>query len=182
MVSRFAFLLDNSAQEQLNGDRGSVRKMRFRRVSEHKMFPHFLTMLQWALLLVLMAFDLDFPITATGATVQGGFKIIVFSHVLISVFSIIILVSFSVKGNKGMTEKCILVLSALTSAVSLTNILLHLVNGLVILMIVAQIITWSLFSVTFSVSVYKVLVETLTPVPKRFDALEQKAGSVNKKP
>lgn len=182
MVSRFAFLLGNSAQKQLSGDRGSMRKMRFRGVSEHKIFPHFLAMLQWTLLLVLMVFNLDFPVIATGATVQGGFKVIVFSHVLISIFSIIILVSFYVKRNKGTAEKCILVLSALTSVVSFTNILLRLVTGLFVLMTSVQILSWSLVSVTFSGSVYAILGDVLNPTTKGFDALERRVGSVNKKP
>lgn len=159
-----------------------MRKMRFRGVSEHKMFPNFLAMLQYTLLLVLMVFNLDFPITVTGATVQSGFKVIMFSHILIFVFSIVTLVSFYAKRNKRTAEKGILVLSALTGSVSFANILLRMVNGLFILMVVAQILSWTLFSVTFSVNVYKALGEALNPEPKRLDAFEHRASSFNKKP
>jgi len=124
--------------------------------------------LQWVLLIAVIIFDLNFPIIVTGASVQGAFKVIMLFHVLVPIFSVILLIVFYRSRNEGIVAKCALVLSGLTFFFSSVSIFLHLVNDFVLFVMIGEIVSWSLFNTTFSVSVYQITVDGLTLLRRRF--------------
>jgi len=135
----------------------------FRKVVQSKMFPYFVTVFLWTFLVISVALDLNFSVAVTGAMAYGGFKVIMFFHLMMLFFSVVLCSIFYGIRREGIAEKFSMHLSLLTLFFSSVNISLHFVDELVFLMKATEVVAWSLFNIVFSVSVYKILVVFLLP-------------------
>ena len=147
--------------------------MQLRKAVENKMFPHFLATFQWIVLVISLAFDLNFSVTVTGAVANGGFKVIMLFHLCMLFFPVILCLIFYRMRKEGIAERCIMGLSMITILFSSVNISLHFVNDFVLLMKATEVVAWSLYNSMFSVSIYKFLVVFLLPILKRFVKIEK---------
>jgi len=120
------------------------------------MFPHFLTVALWVVLVASVAFNLNFAIAVTPATGNGGFKVITVLHLTLPLFSFLLCLFFYRMQNEGKAEKWIFRLALLTFLISSANIFLHFVEGLVFLMGAIEVVAWILYNSMFSFSIFKI--------------------------
>lgn len=155
--------------------------MQIRKAVENKMFPHFLYTFQWTLLVISLAFNLNFSVAVTGAVANGGLKVIMLFHLWMLFFPAVFCLIFYRIRKEGIAERCIIGLSMITILFSIVNISLHFVDDLVLLMKAAEVVAWSLYNSVFSVSVYKISIVFLLPVLRRFVKIEKEILSNDKK-
>jgi len=140
---------------------------------QNNMFPHFLSTLQWALLVISLAFNRNFSVAVTGAEANGGLKVIMFFHLWMLLFpSALCLMFFRIR-KEGMAERFIIDLSIVTILFSTVNISLHFVNDFILLMKATEVIAWSLYNCMFSASLYKISKTFLSPMLRRFEKIER---------
>ena len=142
--------------------------MQLRKAVENKMFPHFLAVFQWALLVTGLVFNLNFSVAVTGAVADGGLKVIMLFHIWMLLLPVALCLIFFRMRREGIAERYIVSLSMLTVLFSIANISFHFANDLVLLMKVTEIVAWSLYNGMFSVSVYRISVVFLLPLLRRF--------------
>lgn len=155
--------------------------MQLRKAVENEMFPHFLVTFQWTLLVISLAFNLNFSVTVTGAVANGGLKVIMLFHLWMLFFPVVSCLIFYRIRKKGIAERCIIDLSMIAILFSIVNVCLHFVNDFVLLMKVTEVVAWSLYNSMFSVSIYKILVVFLLPVLMRFVEIEKETLHNDKK-
>jgi len=156
-------------------NRSSVNSMQLRRAVQNKMFPHFLAMLQWILLVISLAFNLNFSALVTGAVANGGLKAIMPFHLWMFFFPAVLCPLFYGIRREGIAERCIIGLSGITIFFSIVNISLHFVNDFVLLMRATEVVAWSLYNSMFSMSIYRISIVFLLPVLKRYEKVEREA-------
>jgi hypothetical protein len=137
------------------------------KTEKNKMFPHFLTVALWIFLVVSIALNLNFAVVVTQATGNGGFKVITFFQLTLSLFSVLLCLSFYSAQNEGKAEKWIFRLALLTLLVSSASISLHFAEGLTFLMETLEVIAWILYNGMFSLSILKIAVAFLLPFFER---------------
>lgn len=138
--------------------------MQLRRVVKSKMFPHFLAMLQWTLLVISIVFNLHFSVAVTGAVANSGLKVIMLFHLWVLLFPVVLCLMFIRIRKEGIVERGIAGLSMITILFSVLNISLHFVDDFVLLMKATEVVAWSLYNGVFSMSVYKVSTGFLQPI------------------
>jgi len=141
--------------------------MQLHKAVEHNLFPHFLVIFQWALVVVSLGCGLNPSVTITRATANGGLKVIMLFHLFLLLFPIILCLTFFRIRKEGISERCVIGLSVATTLFSCVNVLSHFVDDFVLLTKVTEVVAWSLYSSIFSVSVYTVSKGSLFPVLRR---------------
>jgi len=159
----------------------SVYSMQLRKAVENKMFPHFLVIFQWTLLVISLAFNLNTSVAVTGAIANGGLKVIMLFHVWMFLFAAVLCMIFYRIRKEGIVERSIIGISMITILFSIVNISLHFVNDFVLLMKATEVVTWCLYNTMFSVSVYKISTVSLLPVLMRPKKIEKETLRTNKK-
>jgi hypothetical protein len=152
----------------------SVYSIKLRKAVENKMFPHFLAASQWASLVTSLVFNLNFSVAVTGAVASGGLKIIMLFHIWMLFSAAVLCLIFYRIRKEGIAERCIIFLSGITILFSIVNISLHFVNDFALLMKTTEVVAWSLYNSTFSMSVYKISIVFLLPVPRRSVQTQEK--------
>jgi len=147
--------------------------MQLRKVVESKSFPHLLALLLWTLLTVSLVFNLNLSVGITGAVANSGLKVIMLFHLLLLFLPVACCLVFCTIANEGIAERCILGLLVLTILFSIVNISLHFVNDLALPMKVAEVISWSLYNIASSISLYRVSVLCVSRGPKRYARIEE---------
>jgi hypothetical protein len=141
--------------------------MQLLKAVENKMFAHFLATFQWALLVLVLALNLNSSVVITGATAHGGLKIITVLHLwMLLVPTILCLVFYRTRKN-GMAKKGTIGLSLMTIVFSFAALALHFTNEMALLMKAIEIAAWSSYHGVFFVSLYKILAEFLMPLLSR---------------
>jgi hypothetical protein len=143
--------------------RSSVYAVQLRKAVGNKISPHILGVFQWVSLVLSLAFNLNVSVAVTGAMAGGGLKVIMHFHVWMLLFSAVLGLIFYRIRKEGTAERSIVRLSTMTVLFSIVNIALHFVNDLVLLMKITELVTWSLYNIMFSASVYKILTVLLLP-------------------
>lgn len=138
------------------------------KVLESKMFPHFLAMFQWTLLVMSIVFNKNFSVAVTGAVANDGLKVIMLFHLWMPFFAIVLCTMFYRIRKEGIAERCIISLSIIVFLFSIANISLHFVDDFVLLMKATELVAWSFYNAVFSISIYKILVVFLPFLPRRF--------------
>ena len=156
--------------------------MQLRQVVESKSFPHFLATLLWTLPVTSLVSNMRFSVAITGAVANGGLKVIMPFHLLMLFLPVACCLIFCTIRHEGITEKCIIGLSAMTILFSTANILLHFVNGLVLPMKTTEVISWSLYNTASSISLYKVSVLYVPPALKRYAGIQKEKPLNSSKP
>ena len=151
----------------------SVYSMQLRKAVENKMFPHFLVIFQWTLLVISLAFNLNTSVAVTGAIANGGLKVIMLFHVWMLLFAAVLCLIFYRIRKEGIAERSIIGISMITILFSIVNISLHFVNDFVLLMKATEVVTWCLYNTMFSVSIYKISTVFLLPVLIRYKKIEK---------
>lgn len=146
----------------------------------NKMFSYFFVAFQWLLIVVILVFNLHFSVAVASGLANGALKVVMSFHVLMLLFPAISCCLFLRLRKQGIVERCILALSAITVLLSIVNISLHFVNNLVLLMKTSEVAAWSLYSIIFSLSVYKISYVYLIPIWRR-NAEIGKSASRNSK-
>lgn len=141
--------------------------MQLRKVIENRMFPHVLTTFQWSLLVICLAFNLNFSVTVTGSVANGGLKVIMLFHLWMLFFPAVLCVIFYRGRREGITERCIIGLLMATILFSMLNISLHFVNDFVLLMKGTEVVAWCLYNSIFSLALYKISDVILLPVVRK---------------
>lgn len=159
----------------------SVYSMQFRKAVENKMFPHFLVTFQWTLLVISLAFNLNFSVAVTGAVANGGLKVIMFFHLWMLFFPVVLCLIFCRIRKKGTAERCFIGLSMIAILFSIVNVFLHFVNDFALLMKATEVVAWSLYNSMFSVSIYKILEVFLLPVLMKFAEIQKETLHNDKK-
>lgn len=155
--------------------------MQLQKAFRNKMFPHFLATFQWALLVISLAFNLNFSVAVTGAVANGGLKVIMLFHLWMLFFPVVLCLIFYRIKKEGIAERCVIGLSMITILFSIVNISLHFVNDLVLLMKATEVVAWSFYNSMFSVSVYKISVMLLLPILRRSIKIEKETLHNDKK-
>lgn len=155
--------------------------MQLRKAVGNKMFPHFLATFQWTLLVISLAFNLNFSVAVTGAVANDGLKVIMLFHLWMLFFPVVLCLIFYGIRKEGIAERCIIGLSMITILFSIVNISLHFVNDLVLLMKATEVIAWSLYNSMFSVSMYKMSIVFLLPIMRRSVKIEKETLRNDKK-
>jgi len=166
-------MIYNKAISQMQRNWSSVYSMQLRKAVGNEMFPHFLAIFQWTLLVVSLAFNLNFSVIVTGAVANGALKVVMFFHLWMLFFPVVSCLIFYRIRKKGITERCIVGLSLITVLFSTVNVFLHFVNDFALLMKATEVVAWSLYNSIFSVSIYKILEVFLLPVLMRFVKIEK---------
>jgi len=155
--------------------------MRLSNAVADKMFPHFLATLQWTLLVVSLAFNLNFSVAVTGAMANDGLKVIMLFHFWMLFSSAVLCLSFYRMRKEGVVERFIASLSIIALAFSIGNIILHFVNGFAVLMKALEVIAWSLYNSIISASAYKISIRFLWPALRRFADVKEEDLRNNEK-
>lgn len=153
-----------SSSEKLVSKKIEDSLRRLREAVESGMFPHFLLIFQWALIVIIIVLNMNFSIVVTGALANEGLKVIMLLHLWLLLSPGVLSPMFYRIRKVGMVERCIVSLSIITFLFSIANIFFHFVNDFVVLMKSAEVIAWSLYNIMFSLSVYKVSTGILLPV------------------
>ncbi len=151
----------------------SFYSMRLRKAVKSNMLPHFLVAFQWTLLVISLAFNLNFFVTVTGAMANGGLKVIMFFHLWMLFFPAVLCLIFYRIRKEGIAERCIIGLSIIIILFSIADISFHFVNDFTLLMKATEVVAWSLYNSMFFVSMYKISVVFLLPVLRRFVEIEK---------
>ena len=162
-------------------NRSSVYIVQLRKIVGNKMSPHFLGVFQWASLVLSLAFNLNISVAVTGAMADGGLKVIMLFHIWMFFFSAVLGLIFHRIRKEGVAERSIVGLSVMTVLFSIVNISLHFVNDFVVLMKITEVVTWSLYNIVFSASVYKILTVFLLPNPVQSMKIEKETLHNSKK-
>jgi hypothetical protein len=159
-----------------------LKKLTFKLLKKHlqllnktvknKMFPHFLVVFQWTLLVGIMVFNQNFSVGITQGMIKGGFKVVTLFHLWMLFIPAVFCLTFYNVRKKGTIEKIILGLSITAFLFSAVNLYLHFVNNFVFLMKATEVAAWSLYNGVFSLSIYRILTEFL--LPQRFDLTKYK--------
>lgn len=144
------------------------------RVVKNKMFPHLLAVFQWTLLVMSIAFNINFAVVVTGAVANDALKVIMLFHLLIPFFSIALCLTLYRIRKEGTAERWIFGLSMITLLFSIVNISLHFVDNFVLFMKATEVAAWSLYNSIFSISMYKISVVFLLPLLGRITKIEKK--------
>jgi len=155
--------------------------MQIRKAVDNKMFPHFLSIIQWTLLVISLAFNLNYSVAVTGAVANGGLKVIMLFHLWMLFIPVVLCLLFYRTRKEGIAEKCIVGLSMITILFSIVNIGLHFVNDLVSLMNATEVIVWSLYNSMFSVTMYKISIVFLLPIIERIERIDEETIRNKKK-
>jgi len=147
--------------------------MRLRKVVESKSFPHFLALLLWTLPTISLVFNLNLSVAITGAVANSGLKVIMLFHLLMLFLPVACCLVFCTVINEGIAERCILSLLVLTILFSIVNISLHFTNGQALPMKATEVISWSLYNIASSLSLYKVSVLYVSCSLKRDARIEK---------
>ena len=148
--------------------------MQLRKAVKNKMLPHFLVTFQWTLLVPTLAFNWNFSVAVTGAVANGGLKVIMLFHLWMLFSPVVLCLIFYGIRKEGIAERCIIGLLMITIFFSIVNMYLHLINDHVLLMKATEVIAWSLYNSTFSLSMYKISIVFLLPIIRRFFEIEEK--------
>lgn len=170
-----------SSLERLHLKKVETFLRQFSKAVENKMFPHFLAVFQWTLLVLSITFNMNFSVAVTGAIANGGLKVIMIFHLWMLFFPIFFGPMFYRIRREGIAERCIMGLSMITFLFSIVNISLHFVDDLVLLMKATEVVAWSLYNSLFSISIYKILVVFLLPLLERFAKIEKETLHNDKK-
>jgi len=142
--------------------------MQVRKAFANKLLPHFVAAVQWALLIVILAFNMNFSIGVTGAVANGGLKVIMLFPFWMLLSSVVLgLVLYRIR-KEGTAERGALGLSLIATLFSILNIFLHFTDDLLLLMKVAEVTAWVFYNSTVSVSLYKISFAFLLPTLRRF--------------
>ncbi|MGD8507219.1 MAG: hypothetical protein PVF15_11240 [Candidatus Bathyarchaeota archaeon] len=179
----FRFFLRRFILKKSTGRRNwsSIYSMKLHEVFQSKMLPHLLATFQWALLVICIAFNVNFSVSVTGAIANGGLKAVMFLHLLMLLSPVVLCVIFYRIRKGGTAERYIFNLSMITILFSIANIVLHFVNNLVLPMKATEVIAWILFNSVFSVSIYKISVVFLLPVLRESTQVREETIHKDKK-
>lgn len=155
--------------------------MRLRKAVADKMFPHFLAALQWIVLVISLAFNLNVSVAVTGAVANDGLKVIMLFHLWILLSSAALCLLFYRIRKEGIVERFIVSLSIIAVVFSIGNISLHFVNDFVLLMKASEVIAWGLCNSMFSASAYRISIRFLWPALLGFADVEEENLRNNKK-
>jgi hypothetical protein len=155
----------------------SIYSIKLRKAVENKMFPHLLSASQWISLVTSLVFDLNFSVAVTGAVANGGLKIIMLFHIWMLFSAAVLCLIFYRIRKVGIAVRCIIALSVITVLFSIVNVSLHFVNDFALLMKTTEVVAWSLYNGTFSMSVYKIAIVFLLPVLRRSVQTQEKETS-----
>ena len=147
--------------------------MQLRKAVESKGFPHFIAMLLWTLPVLSLVFSVNFSVAITGAVANGGFKVIMLFHLLMIFLPVACCLVFYSIRNEGTAERWTIGLSVLTILFSIANISLHFFNGLALLMKATEVISWSLYNIASSISLYKVSILYVPRALKEYARIEK---------
>lgn len=145
------------------------------------MFPHILSAFQWILIVICLAFSLNFSVAVTGAVANDGLKVITLFHLWMLFFPAVLCLLFYRIRKEGRTERYVIAVSMITTLLSIANVSLHLVNGFALLMKTIEVIAWSLYNCTFSISMYKISIMLLLPTIRGFAGIDKEALPDSKK-
>jgi hypothetical protein len=145
--------------------------MQVSKAIRNDMFPHFLSTLQWVLLVISLAFNLNFTVAVTGAEANGGLKVIMSFHLWMLLFPVTLCLMFFRMRKEGIAERFIIDLSILTILFSIVNISLRFVNDFALLMKATELIAWSLYNCMFSASLYKISKTFLSSMLRQFEKI-----------
>jgi hypothetical protein len=151
----------------------SVYSMQLRKAVENKMFPHFLSVIQWTLLVISLAFNLNYSVAVTGAVANGGLKVIMLFHLWMLLIPVVLCLLFYRIRKEGIAEKCVVGLSMIAVLFSIVNIGLHFVNDLVSLMNATEVVVWSLYNGMFAATMYKISIVFLLPIVERIERIDE---------
>lgn len=147
----------------------------------NKLLPHSMAAFQWALLVVILAFNMNFSIGVTGAVANGGLKVIMLFPFWMLISSIVLSLVLYRMRNDGTAERSALGLSLIATLFSIVTISLHFVDDFVSFMKAAEVIAWVFYNGMVSVSSYKISVAFLFPILRRYAKTENEAiGDENK--
>jgi hypothetical protein len=146
--------------------------MQLRKAVGNRMFPHTLGVLQWAVLILTLAFNPNISVVVTGAIADGGLKVLMLFHIWMFFFSSLLGLIFYRIGIDGTAERFIFRLSMATVMLSVVNIILHFINDFALLMKITELATWSSFNIMLSVSVYKIIIVFLLPTLTKSSKIE----------
>lgn len=155
--------------------------MQIRKAVENRMFPHILSAFQWILIVICLAFSLNFSVAVTGAVANDGLKVITLFHLWMLFFPAVLCLLFYRIRKEGRTERYVIAVSMITTLLSIANVSLHLVNGFALLMKTIEVIAWSLYNCTFSISMYKISIMLLLPTIRGFAGIDKEALPDSKK-
>jgi hypothetical protein len=159
----------------MNGESwSSVDSMQLRKAVCNMMFPHFLATFQWTLLVISLAFNLNFSVIVTGAVANSGLKVVMLFHLWMLFSPVVLCLIFYRIRKEGMAERCIIGLSMITMLFSMVNISLHFVNDVVLLMKGTETVAWALYNSMFAVSIYRISTVFLLPVLGRYAKIGEK--------
>jgi len=147
--------------------------VQLRNILKSNKLPHILATFQWAILILILAFNLHFAVFVTGAVADDGLKVIMLFRVWMLFFSITLSGLFYRIRKEGVEEKSIFILSILTALFSAVNISLYFVDGLILIMKATEIIAWALYNGTFFVSMYKISGIFLLPTLRKDKEMKQ---------
>lgn len=119
---------------------------------------HILVMLQWVVLVLVLALDLNFSVAVTGSMASGGLKVIMLFHLWMFLFPAFLSLLFFRIEKKGPKNKGSIGFSLIAVLFSIAHISLHLVNDLIPLMKAVEVIAWSAYNCMCFVSLYEILV------------------------
>jgi O-antigen ligase len=155
--------------------------MQILKAVENRMFPHILSAFQWILIVMCLAFSLNFSVAVTGAVANDGLKVIMFFHVWMLFLPAVICLLFYRIRKEGKIEKYVIAVSMITALFSIANVSLHLVNGFALLMKTIEVIAWGLYNCMFSISMYKISIVFLLPTIRRFAGIDKETLPDRKK-
>lgn len=155
--------------------------MQIRKAVENRMFPHILSIFQWILLVICLAFGLNFSVAVTGAVANDGLKVVTLFHLWMLFFPTVLCLLFVRMRKEERTNRHLIGVSMITTLFSIASVSLHLVDGFALLMKTIEVIAWSLYNWMFSASMYKVSVTFLLPTIRKFAGIDKEALPDNKK-
>lgn len=165
----------------MSGTRVLHHVREFGKALGNKTFSYFFVAFQWLLIVVILVFNVHFSVAVASGLANGALKVIMFFHVLMLFFPTVSCLLFLRLRREGILERCILALSMATIFFSIVNISLHFVNNLVLLMKTSEVIAWSLYSIIFSLSVYKISSVYLVHIWRRSVEIGDSASRNGKK-
>jgi len=151
--------------------------MQLRQVVESKSFPHYLAMLLWAVPTITLVFNVNFSVAMTGAVANGGLKVIMLFHLLMLFSPFACCLAFYSTRNEGIAETCIICLSILAILFAIANISIRFFDGLALLMKATEVISWSLYNIASSISLYKVSTLYVSPALERYTGIQKEKPS-----
>jgi len=174
--------LDDDLSRKVGLERGwsAAFIMQLRKMLKNPLLLYLFVTLQWMLLIISLAVNAHVAVAVTGATADGGIKVIMLFQMWMLLFPIILcFASYRVK--KGIVERVLLALSTMATLFSFVNISLHFVNDLLLLMKATEVAAWTLYNTLFAVSLYKISSLLLPSLLKRPMDVEKASDHNDKK-